>query len=99
MASAMGADLPVAEPHASMIVDIGGGTTEVAVISLGGMVVAKSIDVAGDELTECIVQYFRKKYNLTDRIKITRFFLFPLSFRTYYSHISMGTDYILLARN
>lgn len=64
MASAMGADLPIAEPHASMIVDIGGGTTEVAVISLGGMVVAKSIDVAGDELTECIVQYFRKKYNL-----------------------------------
>lgn len=60
MASAMGADLPIAEPHASMIVDIGGGTTEVAVISLGGMVVAKSIDVAGDELTECIVQYFRK---------------------------------------
>ncbi|ACC98937.1 Cell-shape-determining protein, MreB/Mrl family [Elusimicrobium minutum Pei191] len=64
MASAMGADLPISEPHASMIVDIGGGTTEVAVISLGGMVVAKSIDVAGDELTDCIIQYFRKKYNL-----------------------------------
>ncbi|MDR1124350.1 MAG: rod shape-determining protein [Elusimicrobiota bacterium] len=64
MASAMGADLPITEPHASMIVDIGGGTTEVAVISLGGMVVAKSIDIAGDELTECIIQYFRKKYNL-----------------------------------
>ncbi|WP_424245719.1 rod shape-determining protein MreB [Elusimicrobium posterum] len=64
MASAIGADLPIAEPHASMIVDIGGGTTEVAVISLGGMVVAKSIDVAGDELTDCIVQYFRRKYNL-----------------------------------
>jgi len=64
MASAMGADLPIAEPHASMIVDIGGGTTEVAVISLGGMVVAKSIDVAGDEMTDCIIQYFRRKYNL-----------------------------------
>ncbi|MDR0291368.1 MAG: rod shape-determining protein [Elusimicrobium sp.] len=64
MASAMGADLPITEPHASMIVDIGGGTTEVAVISLGGMVVTKSIDVAGDELTDCIVQYFRKRYNL-----------------------------------
>lgn len=64
MASAMGADLPINEPHASMIVDIGGGTTEVAVISLGGMVVAKSIDIAGDELTDCIVQYFRKKHNL-----------------------------------
>ena len=64
MASAMGADLPITEPHASMIVDIGGGTTEVAVISLGGMVVTKSIDVAGDELTDCIIQYFRKRYNL-----------------------------------
>ena len=64
MASAMGADLPITEPHASMIVDIGGGTTEVAVISLGGMVVTKSIDIAGDEITDCIVQYFRKKYNL-----------------------------------
>ena len=64
MASAMGADLPITEPHASMIVDIGGGTTEVAVISLGGMVVANSIDIAGDEITDCIVQYFRKKYNL-----------------------------------
>lgn len=64
MASAMGADLPISEPHASMIVDIGGGTTEVAVISLGGMVVAKSIDVAGDEMTDCIIQYFRRKYNL-----------------------------------
>ncbi|MDR0734778.1 MAG: rod shape-determining protein [Elusimicrobiota bacterium] len=64
MASAMGANLSITEPHASMIVDIGGGTTEVAVISLGGMVVAKSIDIAGDELTECIIQYFRKKYNL-----------------------------------
>ena len=64
MASAMGADLPVAEPHASMIVDIGGGTTEVAVISLGGMVVANSVDTAGDELTDCIVQHFRKTHNL-----------------------------------
>lgn len=64
MASAMGADLPIAEPHASMIVDIGGGTTEVAVISLGGMVVANSVDTAGDELTDCIVQHFRKAHNL-----------------------------------
>ena len=80
----MGADLPVAEPHASMIVDIGGGTTEVAVISLGGMVVAKSIDVAGDELTECIVQYFRKKYNLivgettAEEVKINLGSVYPL---------------------
>jgi len=84
MASAMGADLPIAEPHASMIVDIGGGTTEVAVIALGGMVVAKSIDVAGDELTECIVQYFRKKYNLiigettAEEVKINLGSVYPL---------------------
>ena len=64
MAAAIGSDLPVSEPHASMICDIGGGTTEVAVISLGGMVVAKSIDVAGDEMDDCIVQYFRRKHNL-----------------------------------
>ncbi|MFH1725082.1 MAG: rod shape-determining protein [Elusimicrobiota bacterium] len=64
MAAAIGADLPVSEPHANMIVDIGGGTTEVAVISLGGMVVSKSVNVAGDEMDEAIVQHFRRKYNL-----------------------------------
>ena len=64
MAAAIGADLPINEPFGSMIVDIGGGTTEVAVISLSGMVVSKSLDVAGDELDEAIVQYFRRKYNL-----------------------------------
>ena len=64
MAAAIGADLPISEPHASMIVDVGGGTTEVAIISLGGMVVTKSIDIAGDEMDDCIMQYFRKKYNL-----------------------------------
>ncbi|MBI4057117.1 MAG: rod shape-determining protein [Elusimicrobia bacterium] len=64
MAAAIGADLPISEPHANMIVDIGGGTTEVAVISLGGMVVSRSLDVAGNEMDECIVQYFRRKYNL-----------------------------------
>ncbi len=84
MASAMGADLPITEPHASMIVDIGGGTTEIAVISLGGMVVAKSIDIAGDEITECIVQYFKKKYNLiigettAEEVKINIGSVYPL---------------------
>ncbi|MBP9127461.1 MAG: rod shape-determining protein [Elusimicrobia bacterium] len=63
-AAAIGAGMPISEPTGNMIVDIGGGTTEVAVISLGGMVVAKSIDVAGDELDEAIMQYFRRKYNL-----------------------------------
>ena len=64
MAAAIGANLPIHEPFGNMIVDIGGGTTEVAVICLGGMVVSKSLDVAGDEMDEAIVQYFRRKYNL-----------------------------------
>ena len=64
MAAAIGAGIPIQEPEGNMIVDIGGGTTEVAVISLGGMVVAKSLGVAGDEIDEAIVQYFRRKYNL-----------------------------------
>src|SRR5699024_9491473 len=63
-AAAIGADLPVWEPTGSMIVDIGGGTTEVAVISLGGIVTAKSIRVAGNNLDESITNYIRKKYNL-----------------------------------
>jgi rod shape-determining protein MreB len=64
MAAAIGAGLPVAEPEGSMIVDIGGGTTEVAVISLGGIVHSKSIRVAGDELDEAITAYVRRAYNL-----------------------------------
>ena len=84
MAAAIGSDLPVSEPHASMICDIGGGTTEIAVISLGGMVVAKSLDIAGDEMDECIVQYFRKKHNLVigdttaEEVKIKIGSVFPL---------------------
>jgi len=64
MAAAIGAGLPVAEPVACMVVDIGGGTTEVAVISLGGIVVSHSIKVAGDKLDEAIVYYIKRKYNL-----------------------------------
>jgi len=64
MAAAIGAGLPVSEARGSMIVDIGGGTTEVAVISLGGIVVARSIRVAGDEMDEDIINYARQKYNL-----------------------------------
>jgi len=64
MAAAIGAGLPVSEPVGSMIVDIGGGTTEVAVIALGGIVTARSIRVAGDEMDESIIQYSRKAYNL-----------------------------------
>jgi rod shape-determining protein MreB len=64
MAAAIGAGLPVSESVGSMVVDIGGGTTEVAVISLGGIVVSTSIRVAGDEMDEEIIQYTRQKYNL-----------------------------------
>ncbi len=64
IAAAIGAGLPVSEARGSMIVDIGGGTTEVAVISLGGIVVARSIRVAGDEMDEDIINYARQKYNL-----------------------------------
>ncbi len=64
MAAAIGACLPVSEPTGSMIVDIGGGTTEVAVISLGGIVVAKSVRVAGDEMDEAIINHCRENYRL-----------------------------------
>ena len=64
MAAAIGADLPVHEPSGNMIVDIGGGTTEVAVISLGGIVTAQSVRVAGDELDEAVMQYLKKEFSL-----------------------------------
>jgi rod shape-determining protein MreB len=63
-AAAIGADLPVGEPTANMVVDIGGGTTEVAVISLGGVVLSQSVRVAGDEMDDAIVNYVRKIYNV-----------------------------------
>jgi len=64
MAAAIGAGLPVSEPTGSMVVDIGGGTTEVAVISLGGIVVSRSIRIAGDEVDEAIVNYMRHRHSL-----------------------------------
>jgi rod shape-determining protein MreB len=63
-AAAIGAGLPVMEPIGSMVVDIGGGSTEVAVISLGGIVVANTIRIAGDEIDEAIMNYVRRAYNL-----------------------------------
>lgn len=77
MAAAIGANLPVEEPSGSMIVDIGGGTSEVAVISLGGIVTSKSLRIAGDEFDEAIVHYVKKEYNLmigertAESIKVT----------------------------
>jgi len=64
MAAAIGAGLPVTEPTGSMVVDIGGGTTEVAVISLGGIVYAKSVRVGGDKMDEAIINYIRRNHNL-----------------------------------
>ncbi|MBI5237967.1 MAG: rod shape-determining protein [Deltaproteobacteria bacterium] len=83
MAAAIGAGLPITEPSGNMIVDIGGGTSEIAVISLSGIVVAKSIRVGGDKLDEMIVQYIKRKYNMSigtgvaESIKIS--FGLPLS--------------------
>lgn len=64
MAAAIGSGLSVAEPEGNMVVDIGGGTTEIAVISLGGIVTAKSIRVGGDELDDAITHYIKREYNL-----------------------------------
>ncbi len=83
MAAAIGSGIPIQDPSGNMIVDIGGGTTEVAVISLGGMVVAKSLRVAGDEFDEAIVSYFKKEHNLligertAEEVKIRTGSVFP----------------------
>ncbi len=84
MAAAIGVGLPVMEARGSMVVDIGGGTTEVAVFCLGGIVVSRSIRVAGDEMDEDIIQYARQKYNLligertAERVKIAIGSAYPL---------------------
>ena len=76
MAAAIGAGMPISEPSGNMIVDIGGGTTDIAVISLAGIVYSKAVRVAGNEMDEAIIQYIRKTYNLligertSERIKI-----------------------------
>ena len=64
MAAAIGANLPITEPTCNMVVDIGGGTTEVAVISLAGIVYSRSVRVAGDKMDSAIIQYIKRKYNL-----------------------------------
>jgi rod shape-determining protein MreB len=77
MAAAIGAGLPVTEPSGSMVVDIGGGTTEVAVLSLGGIVYSRSVRVGGDKMDAAIIAYVRRKYNLligestAERVKIS----------------------------
>ncbi|MFN8103461.1 MAG: rod shape-determining protein [Acidimicrobiia bacterium] len=84
MAAAIGSGLPVHEPTGNMVVDIGGGTTEVAVISLGGIVTSESVRIGGDELDESIINYVKKEYNLAlgertaEEIKIAIGSAFPL---------------------
>ncbi|QBI18663.1 rod shape-determining protein [Egibacter rhizosphaerae] len=84
MAAAIGADLPVHEPAGNMVVDIGGGTTEVAVISLGGIVTSASIRIGGDELDESVVNHVKKEYSLmlgertAEEIKVAIGSAFPL---------------------
>ncbi len=83
MAAAIGAGMPITEPRSNMVVDIGGGTTEVAVISLAGIVYSKSVRVAGDKMDEAILQYLKRKYNLligismAEQIKISIGNAFP----------------------
>ena len=64
MVAAIGAGLPITEPSGNMVVDIGGGTTDVAVISLSGIVYSRSVRVAGNEMDDAIMQYLKRKYNL-----------------------------------
>jgi rod shape-determining protein MreB len=84
MAAAIGAGLPVHEPTGNMVVDIGGGTTEVAVVSLGGIVTSQSIRIGGDELDEAIITYIKKEYSLmlgertAEEIKIAISSAFPM---------------------
>lgn len=84
MAAAIGVDLPVHEPAANMIVDIGGGTTEIAIISLGGIVESRSLRIGGDEFDDCIINYMRRTYNLmigprtAEEIKMTIGSAYPL---------------------
>jgi len=84
MVAAIGAGLPITEPSGNMVVDIGGGTTDVAVISLSGIVYSRSVRVAGNEMDEAIMQFLKRKYNLligertAEAIKIEVGSAFPL---------------------
>jgi rod shape-determining protein MreB len=88
MAAAIGVGLPIEEPLGSMVIDIGGGTSEIAVIALGGIVTQTSIRIAGDEMDEAIISYLKRKYNLfvgertAERIKMTIGSGFPLQEET-----------------
>ena len=97
-AAALGAGLPIGEVTGTMVVDIGGGTTEVAVFSMGELVVSRSLRVAGDELDDDILQYIRKKYNLligermAEQVKISIGSAFPL--QTELTHVVRGRNLV-----
>ena len=84
MAAAIGAGLPITEPSGNMVVDIGGGTTDIAVISLGGIVCSESVKVAGDSMDDAIMSYIKRRYNLligdhmAERVKIEVGSAYPL---------------------
>lgn len=98
MAAAIGAKLPIEEPEGVMIVDIGGGTTEIAVISLGGMVINKSLRVAGDELDEDIINYMRTRYGMligertAEEVKIEIGSAYPMNGRDEGVSVVRGRD-------
>jgi len=88
MAAAIGVGLPVQEPAGNMIVDIGGGTTEVALISLAGIVFSRSVRIGGDQMDECIIQYMKRVYNLligertSEEVKISMGSAYPVAQET-----------------
>src|SRR5215210_2433343 len=101
MAAAIGAGLPVHEPTGNMVVDIGGGTTEVAVVSLGGIVTSQSIRIGGDELDESIITYIKKEYSLMlgertseeIKIKIASAFPMPDEHKLRYAVVTSSPDF------
>src|SRR5450756_2500704 len=99
MAAALGAGLPVSEPTGSMVVDIGGGTTEVGVISLGGLVYQGSVRVGGDKFDEAIINYVRRNYGMligeatAEQVKKAIGSAFPGSEAVSYTHLTLPTLY------
>src|SRR5260370_35128991 len=85
MAAAIGAGLPIEEPSGNMVVDIGGGTTDIAVISMSGIVYSRSVRVAGNEMDEAVMHYLKRKYNLlvgertAEQIKMENGSAYPLA--------------------
>lgn len=100
LAAALGAGIDIAQPNGSMVIDIGGGTTDIAVLSLGGIVISKSLRVGGDKFDEAIVRYIRREFNLmigertAEEIKINMGTAFPALKREYSDYEIRGRDLI-----